>query len=118
MNTVKALSKAIEAKDPYTQGHVDRVAKYGLAIALELDSELIKDDMFRYALVLHDIGKIQIPDAILAKKASFQKKSRISSGVTLKPEPRSWNLSNSCRKLPKWSSSTRNTGTERVIPMV
>jgi HD-GYP domain-containing protein (c-di-GMP phosphodiesterase class II) len=68
MNTVKALSKAIEAKDPYTQGHVDRVAKYGMAIALELDQDLLKDDMFRYALVLHDIGKIQIPDAILAKK--------------------------------------------------
>lgn len=67
MSTVKALSKAIEAKDPYTQGHVDRVAKYGLAIALELDPELLKDDMFRYALVLHDIGKIEIPDHILTK---------------------------------------------------
>jgi HD-GYP domain-containing protein (c-di-GMP phosphodiesterase class II) len=76
MNTVKALSKAIEAKDPYTQGHVDRVAKYGLAIALELDSELIKDDMFRYALVLHDIGKIQIPDAILAKKGKLSKEEQ------------------------------------------
>jgi len=67
MSTVKALSRAIEAKDPYTRGHVDRVAKYGLAIALELDSELLKDDMFRYALVLHDIGKIEIPDQILTK---------------------------------------------------
>ncbi|MCE1246613.1 MAG: GAF domain-containing protein [Firmicutes bacterium] len=68
MSTVKALSKAIEAKDPYTRGHVDRVAKYGLAVALELDSELLKDDMFRYALVLHDIGKIEIPDHILTKQ--------------------------------------------------
>jgi HD-GYP domain-containing protein (c-di-GMP phosphodiesterase class II)/CheY-like chemotaxis protein len=71
MNTVRALSKAIEAKDPYTQGHVDRVAKYGMAIALEMDPELLKDDMFRYALVLHDIGKIQIPDAILTKTGSL-----------------------------------------------
>lgn len=67
MSTVKALSKAVEAKDPYTQGHVDRVAKYGLAIALEYDPDLLKDDMFRYALVLHDIGKIEIPDHILTK---------------------------------------------------
>lgn len=67
MSTVKALSKAIEAKDPYTKGHVDRVAKYGLAIAMELDPSLLKDDMFRYALVLHDIGKIEIPDHILTK---------------------------------------------------
>jgi response regulator RpfG family c-di-GMP phosphodiesterase len=67
LSTVNALSKAIEAKDPYTQGHVDRVAKYGLAIAMELNPELLKDDMFRYALVLHDVGKIEIPDRILSK---------------------------------------------------
>ena len=67
MSTVKALSRAIEAKDPYTRGHVDRVAKYGLAIAMELDPSLLKQDMFRYALVLHDIGKIEIPDQILTK---------------------------------------------------
>lgn len=71
MSTVKALSKAVEAKDPYTQGHVDRVAKYGLAIAMELDTELLKNDMFQYALVLHDIGKIEIPDAILTKESSL-----------------------------------------------
>jgi len=71
MSTVKALSKAIEAKDPYTQGHVDRVAKYGLAIAMQFKPEIIKDDFFRYALILHDIGKIEIPDAILAKKGAL-----------------------------------------------
>lgn len=71
MSTVKALSKAIEAKDPYTQGHVDRVAKYGLAIAIEMNSDIVKDEVFRYALVLHDIGKIEIPDAILTKSGSL-----------------------------------------------
>jgi len=71
MSTVKALSRAIEAKDPYTKGHVDRVAKYGLAIAMELDPSLLKDDMFRYALVLHDIGKIEIPDHILTKPGAL-----------------------------------------------
>ncbi|MFP4497930.1 MAG: HD domain-containing phosphohydrolase [Vulcanimicrobiota bacterium] len=71
MNTISALSKAIEAKDPYTQGHIDRVAKYGMAIALELDPELLKDDMFRYALALHDIGKIEVPDTILTKPGAL-----------------------------------------------
>ncbi|MCD6309996.1 MAG: GAF domain-containing protein [Candidatus Eremiobacteraeota bacterium] len=76
MSTVKALAGAIEAKDPYTQGHVDRVAKYGLAIAMELDSELLKDDMFRYALVLHDVGKIGVPDSILSKPGPLTEEER------------------------------------------
>ncbi|MCD4784552.1 MAG: GAF domain-containing protein [Candidatus Eremiobacteraeota bacterium] len=76
MSTVKALSKAIEAKDPYTKGHVDRVAKYGLAIAMELEPALLKNDMFRYALVLHDIGKIEIPDHILTKPGGLTNEER------------------------------------------
>ncbi len=71
MNTVKALSKAIEAKDPYTQGHVDRVAKYGLSIAMQLNQDLVRDEFFRYALILHDIGKIEIPDTILNKRGGL-----------------------------------------------
>jgi len=67
LSTVKSLSMAIEAKDPYTQGHVDRVTKYGMAIAMELDPELLDDDMFRFALVLHDVGKIAVPEDILTK---------------------------------------------------
>ncbi|MDQ7826369.1 MAG: GAF domain-containing protein [Candidatus Eremiobacteraeota bacterium] len=67
LSTVDALSKAIEAKDSYTHGHIERVTEYGLAIALELGSELLQDDIFRYALILHDIGKIEVPDSILKK---------------------------------------------------
>ncbi|MFH0801645.1 MAG: HD domain-containing phosphohydrolase [bacterium] len=67
ISTVTALSAAVDAKDPYTLGHVRRVTRYGMAIALELDPNLLKDDMFHYALVLHDVGKIGIPDNILTK---------------------------------------------------
>jgi len=67
LSTVQALANAIEAKDIYTQGHVERVAKYGMAIAMELDPELLKNDVFRYALILHDVGKIGVPDHILSK---------------------------------------------------
>ncbi|MCL5035883.1 MAG: GAF domain-containing protein [Chloroflexi bacterium] len=76
MSTVKALAGAIEAKDPYTQGHVDRVAKYGLAIAMELNPDLLKEDMFRYALVLHDVGKIGVPDSILSKPGPLTDEER------------------------------------------
>lgn len=67
ISTVTALSAAVDAKDPYTDGHVHRVTKYGMAIALELDPSLLNDDMFHYALVLHDVGKIGVPDNILTK---------------------------------------------------
>jgi len=67
LDTVMALSTAIEEKDAYTQGHVDRVAQIGMAIAMELDPTLLEDDVFRYALILHDVGKIIVPDDILSK---------------------------------------------------
>ncbi|MCL5772937.1 MAG: response regulator [Firmicutes bacterium] len=67
MSTVKSLSQAVDEKDSYTHGHIDRVTKYGLAIAMELDPNLLNDDMFRYALVLHDVGKIHVKDEILMK---------------------------------------------------
>jgi response regulator RpfG family c-di-GMP phosphodiesterase len=67
ISTITALSAAVDAKDPYTQGHVHRVTRFGMAIAMELDPNLLNDDMFHYALVLHDVGKIGVPDNVLTK---------------------------------------------------
>jgi len=66
-----ALSKAIEAKDPYTCGHSDSVAKFSANLASHL--ELSKSDIERAYIggLLHDIGKIGIPDAILNKPGSL-----------------------------------------------
>ena len=76
LQTVFALSSAIEAKDPYTQGHTERVTRFALVIAEELKStgkifgtdpnKLFED--LRTAALLHDIGKIGIPESILNKK--------------------------------------------------
>lgn len=64
---VRAFGKAVEAKDPYISGHSERVAKISVAIAnaLELPSEQIKT--LELGCLLHDIGKIGIPDYILTK---------------------------------------------------
>lgn len=65
--TVRSLAAAVDAKDPFTRGHSDRVALYAKAIAerLELSSEqCIALEMAAY---LHDIGKIGIREAILLK---------------------------------------------------
>lgn len=64
---VQTLSKTIEAKDKYTKGHSARVAKYSVMIGEHYgyDKEQLKK--LEYAAMLHDVGKIGIPDAIINK---------------------------------------------------
>ena len=65
---VQVLSQALEKKDRYTSGHVERTACYAVMIARELDS--VDDaglERVRLAAILHDLGKIGIEDAILSK---------------------------------------------------
>ncbi len=67
IQTIGALAEAIDAKDAYTRGHSERVAVYASRIAREmnLSKELIERTYF--AGLLHDVGKIGIPDAIITK---------------------------------------------------
>lgn len=67
LRTITALAKAVEAKDIYTQGHAQRVASYAGMIAKEMS--LTKDflDKLQVSAILHDIGKIGIPEIILTK---------------------------------------------------
>ena len=67
LETVGALAEAVDAKDPYTRGHSDRVAIYAARIATELGSEFEFVEQIYLAGLLHDIGKIGVPDAILRK---------------------------------------------------
>ncbi len=75
--TAIALGSAIEAKDPYTHGHTERVTQYALIITerLMMRGHIEADPKFRenlyIASLLHDIGKIGIPEAILQKKGSL-----------------------------------------------
>lgn len=68
METLKALVFTIEAKDPYTRHHSERVTRLSMILAEEMNlgAELI--DTIRIAGFLHDIGKIGIPDSILQKQ--------------------------------------------------
>lgn len=64
-NAVQALALCVDAKDPYTRNHSERVATYaeGIAESLGLDAEHVQ--RVRSAGLLHDVGKIAVPDAIL-----------------------------------------------------
>ena len=67
LETVRSLSNALEAKDPYTRGHSDRVAVMAAGIARELGLEESRLRLLRTAAELHDIGKIAIHESIIAK---------------------------------------------------
>jgi len=67
MAIIRALANAVEAKDPYTRGHGDRVVKYTQSIGsrIGLDQEIL--EKLKVAAILHDIGKIGIRDEVLLK---------------------------------------------------
>jgi len=67
VQTVEALAAAIDAKDPYTRGHSERVAEIAEKIAKAMRLKDADVEMIRYAGLLHDIGKIGVTDKILQK---------------------------------------------------
>lgn len=69
---ILAMSRAIESKDPYTKGHSERVAGYSMLLADQLGmSEEPKKKLF-YGALLHDIGKIGVPDSVLLKPGKLE----------------------------------------------
>jgi len=67
LELLRALTAALDAKDPYTQGHSLRVAQVALKIASRFKLPDRRLEMLEYAALLHDVGKIGIKDAILLK---------------------------------------------------
>ena len=67
LETIRTLAAAIDAKDPYTRGHSERVSSYSMAIARHLG--LNQEEVFRVriAAILHDVGKLGVNDQILNK---------------------------------------------------
>jgi HD-GYP domain-containing protein (c-di-GMP phosphodiesterase class II) len=68
---VGSLASALDARDPYTAGHSRRVSEYSLAIGRQLNLDADQLDELRIGALLHDIGKIGIPDKILQKAGAL-----------------------------------------------
>ncbi len=66
--SLTVLANAIDVRDPYTRGHVERVTEYSQAIALELGWQGRLLEKLRYGAILHDVGKIMIRETILFKE--------------------------------------------------
>ncbi|MBI3038614.1 HD domain-containing protein [bacterium] len=67
INTLKALTSAIDAKDSYTYGHSARVTEFAMELAREIGMDAKEMENLRVAGLLHDIGKIGISENILSK---------------------------------------------------
>jgi response regulator RpfG family c-di-GMP phosphodiesterase len=75
-DTVEALATALESKDLDTGAHSERVQQYALELARTVDPALAKDPSVEYGFLLHDFGKIGIPDHILRKRAPLTDSER------------------------------------------
>ncbi|HLN81734.1 MAG TPA: HD domain-containing phosphohydrolase, partial [Thermoanaerobaculia bacterium] len=71
INSIRALAAAIDAKDPYTRGHSERVARYSSQVAKEMGLSAEDVRRVRLSALLHDVGKIGIDDRILRKPTAL-----------------------------------------------
>jgi len=71
MSVIRSLVLALDSRDPYTAGHSSRVALYSLWIARELGMDAEEAKLFYEVALMHDIGKIGVPDRVLLKTDSL-----------------------------------------------
>jgi HD-GYP domain-containing protein (c-di-GMP phosphodiesterase class II) len=76
LGAIAALSNAIESKDEYTRGHVERVTRYAAAIAEKMGFEAERVELIRISAMMHDLGKIGVPDQILQKEGILTDQER------------------------------------------
>jgi putative nucleotidyltransferase with HDIG domain len=72
LQTVLALANAVDAKDTYTADHAQRLAQMALAVGRQLGMNAHELEDLRYGAILHDIGKIGVPDQILKKPTRLE----------------------------------------------
>ncbi|MDQ2680825.1 MAG: HD-GYP domain-containing protein [Candidatus Eremiobacteraeota bacterium] len=74
--TMTGIAAIVDKRDPYTAGHSSRVAEYSKKLAASLGLKIAEITTIEHAALLHDLGKIGIPDAVLLKPAAFDQRER------------------------------------------
>lgn len=74
LRVTQALTQAVEAKDAYTEGHLRRVSEYAVSVGSRLGLRGKDLEMVHFASMLHDIGKIGIPETILGKRGTLDER--------------------------------------------
>lgn len=95
-DVIYTLARAIEAKDRYTEGHTERVARFSTALGEWLGHPVTEIEVLRQGGVLHDVGKIGVPDAILNKPGQLTR----AEFEVIKCHPvRGWEICRGLRSL-------------------
>src|SRR5205807_4883982 len=89
VSAVRALTNAVEARDAYTGKHAERVAAYGLELAKVVAPELAEEPDTEFGFLLHDVGKVAVPDAILHKPSGL---TRSEEGVMRRHPVVGWEI--------------------------
>jgi putative nucleotidyltransferase with HDIG domain len=76
MATVRALSNAVEARDAYTGKHAERVTRFAIEIGRELGLPTPDTPEVEFGFLLHDVGKLAVPDAIMFKPGPLSSEER------------------------------------------
>lgn len=71
LGAVRALAAALDARDPYTAGHSERVSRFAVAMGEEMKLDFDAKETLRLGALLHDIGKIGVPDEVLRKPGAL-----------------------------------------------
>jgi len=77
VQTLTTLAETIDLRDPYTAGHSRRVAVYSRLLALDMGLSDDAVDTIEHAALLHDIGKVGVPDAVLFKNGALDDEERL-----------------------------------------
>ncbi len=88
LQTMEGLAAIVDQRDPYTAGHSRRVSEYSVLIARHMNLTKKEIDRVRWSALLHDLGKIGIPDAVLLKNGPLDPEERaiISQHPTIAKE--------------------------------
>jgi len=76
VQSVYGLVQALEARDPYTRSHSENVMRYSVGIAATMGKRKQEIDLIRRSAMIHDIGKIGVPDSILRKPGKLTREER------------------------------------------
>ncbi|MHB8340068.1 MAG: diguanylate cyclase [Mycobacteriales bacterium] len=75
--TATTLARAIDARDETTGSHIERVCALGVAVCTVVDPVLAQDPQVAFGFLLHDVGKIGVPDAVLLKPGALTPEERV-----------------------------------------
>ena len=77
--SIRALAAALAARDGCTGGHIERVSDLGLLLAAALAPDDVADPQLAWGFLLHDVGKLAVPDSVLQKPSSLDDEERAAA---------------------------------------